>query len=57
MLLWARCNSVPLDDSYGPIVGLWNKWIERWKVAPEHLNREEELVPSHWMDIPKPPKS
>ena len=44
------------DDDYSPIVGFWHKSIERWKVAPEHLNREEELGPSHWVEIPEPPK-
>ena len=56
VLLWARCKSIPPDDDYSPIVGFWHKSIERWKVAPEHLNREEELVPSHWAEIPEPPK-
>ena len=56
VLLWARCKSIPPDDDYSPIVGFWHKSIERRKVAPEHLNREEELVPSHWVEIPEPPK-
>ena len=47
MLLWAQCKSIPRDEDYSPIVGYWNRSIERWKVAPEHLNSEEELVPSH----------
>jgi hypothetical protein len=56
VLLWARCKSIPPDDDYSAIVGFWHKSIERWKVAPEHLNREEELMPTHWMEIPDPPK-
>ena len=57
VLLWARCKSIPADVDYSPIVGYWNRSIERWNVAPEHLNREEELVPSHWLEFPRPPKS
>ena len=57
VLLWARCKSIPRDGVYSPIVGYWDRSIEQWKVAPEHLNREEELVPSHWLEFSKPPKS
>jgi len=37
------------------VVGFWHREIERWKVAPEYLNREEDLHPFHWMELPKPP--
>ena len=46
VLLWAQCKSIPRDGVYSPIVGYWtNQPTEQWKVAPEHLNREEEFMP------------
>ena len=57
VLLWAQCKSTPPDGIYSPIVGYWDRSIGQWKVAPEHLNREEELVPSHWSEFSRPPKS
>ena len=50
-------QSTPPDGIYSPIVGYWDRSIGQWKVAPEHLNREEELVPSHWSEFSRPPKS
>jgi hypothetical protein len=55
VLLWARLKiSLPSNDFY-PIVGFWHRSIERWKVLPEHLNREEELIASYWIALPAPP--
>ena len=58
VLLWARLRSNPPspDDCY-PIVGFWHASVERWKVSPEHLNREEDLIASHWVALPEPPKA
>jgi hypothetical protein len=45
VLLWARLASVPPGSTgFSLIVGFWHKSIERWKVAPELLNRDEELI-------------
>jgi hypothetical protein len=54
VLLWARLKTVP-DDKPGPVVGYWHRSIERWKIAPDHLGRGEELVPSYWTEVPKAP--
>jgi hypothetical protein len=55
VLLYARCKTNP-DHTFAPIVGFWNKQLTLWKVAPECLNRGEELIPSHWMEIPELPE-
>jgi hypothetical protein len=57
VLLWVtRFGTVPASQSEpSAVVGRWDEQIERWKVAPEHLNQAEELFPSHWVDLPKPP--
>ena len=57
VLLWVtRFETVPASQSEpSAVVGRWDEQIERWKVAPEHLNQAEELFPSHWVDLPKPP--
>jgi hypothetical protein len=57
LLLWVtRFGTTPAGQSEpAPVVGFWHGKIERWKVAPEYLNREEDLHPSHWMELPKPP--
>ena len=58
VLLWARLKtSPPGDDDFYAIVGFWHHSIQRWKVSPEHLNREEDLVASLWSPLPEPPKS
>jgi|SRR5271154_3733892 len=57
VLLWAQCKGIRRDGDYNPIVGYWDRSIERWKVAPEHLNREEELVLTHRLEFTRPPKS
>jgi Protein of unknown function (DUF551) len=54
VLLYARCK-IYRDENPTPVVGFWNKAIDQWKVAPEYLNQEEELLPSHWMEIPAAP--
>lgn len=58
VLLWARLKTVPAerDDIDYPIVGFWLRNIG-WKVAPELLNSDEELIPTYWTEIPEPPKS
>lgn len=57
VLLWARLkNGPPENPAFYPIVGFWHRLIEKWKVAPEHLNQEEELIASHWAALPEPPK-
>jgi len=57
VLLWVtRFGTMPAGQSEpAAVVGFWHREIERWKVAPEYLNREEDLHPSHWMELPKPP--
>ena len=53
VLLWARLRSVPPgNNDFYPIVGAWNKSIERWKVAPELLNRPEVLDARFWIELP-----
>jgi hypothetical protein len=54
VLLWARLKSVPADrDSVSyPIVGFWLRNF-RWKVAPEILNRDEELLATYWTELPE----
>lgn len=58
VLLWARLKTVPAerDDIDYPIVGFWLRNIG-WKVAPELLNSDEELIPTYWTEIPEPPES
>ena len=57
VLLWARLTSVPPgDDDFYPIVGAWNKSIERWKVVPELLNKAEALDVRFWTELPNSPK-
>jgi hypothetical protein len=56
VLLWARLKSNPPgDDDFYPIVGFWHRSIQRWKVSPEHLNGQEDLIPSFWSKLPEPP--
>ena len=57
VLLWARLKTPPeeRDDIGYPIVGFWLRNIG-WKVAPELLNRDEELIPTYWTEIPEPPE-
>ena len=56
VLLWARLkSSPPSDDDLYPIVGFWHASVQRWKVSPEHLNREEDLIASCWIPLPEPP--
>jgi hypothetical protein len=58
VLLWARLGSYPPEsDNYFRIVGFWHRSIGKWKVAPEHLNPQEELHATHWAPIPKPPEA
>lgn len=58
VLLWARLKISPSGSGdFYPIVGFWHRSIERWKVVPEHLNSEEELVATHWLAIPEAPQS
>jgi hypothetical protein len=59
VLLWVRrFQTVPAGQSKpAPVVGFWNSGVGLWKVAPELLNPEEVLHPSHWMELPKPPGS
>jgi hypothetical protein len=56
ILLWARLKSVPAErDGFNyPIVGFWLRNIG-WKVAPELLNRDEELLATHWTELPEEP--
>jgi hypothetical protein len=57
MLLWARLTSVPpTNDDFYPIVGSWNKSIQRWKVAPDLLNKAEVLDARYWTELPNSPK-
>jgi hypothetical protein len=57
VLLWARLTSVPPGtDDFCPIVGAWNKSIQRWKVAPELLNKAEVLDARYWTELPNSPK-
>jgi hypothetical protein len=57
VLLWARLMSTPPgNDDFYPIVGAWNKSIERWKVAPELLNKAEVLDARYWNELPNFPK-
>src|SRR5262249_52067697 len=53
-LLFARFKTIP-DDVPGPVVGLWHKAIERWKVRPDYLDKGDEMLPTHWMEIPELP--
>jgi hypothetical protein len=55
VLLWARLKMDRSDDHY-PIVGFWHAPVERWNAYPEHLNGQETLNPSHWAELPEPPK-
>jgi hypothetical protein len=58
VLLWARLKSSPPEDNDRyPIVGFWHQSVEQWKVQPEHLNQEEELIPDYWSALPEPPPS
>jgi hypothetical protein len=58
VLLWARLKTTPPgEDDFYAIVGFWHRSIQRWKVSPEHLNREEDLIASHWAPLPEPPTS
>lgn len=57
VLLWARLSTYPPEpDNYFRIVGFWHRAIARWKVAPEHLNAQEELIATHWAPLPQPPQ-
>jgi hypothetical protein len=57
VLLWARLSSYPPEpDNYFWIVGFWHGSIARWKVAPEQLNAQEELIATRWAPLPKPPQ-
>jgi len=56
VLLWARLkSSPPADDDFYAIVGFWHRSVQRWKVSPEHLNREEDLIALFWAALPEPP--
>jgi hypothetical protein len=57
VLLWARLKSIPPGpgNESCAVVGFWQASIKQWKVAPEYLNKAEELIPSYWMPIPRPP--
>jgi hypothetical protein len=56
VLLWARLkNSPPTGQDFHPIVGFWHRFVQQWKVSPEHLNEGEELIPSYWMELPNSP--
>jgi hypothetical protein len=57
LLLWARMKSCPPEpNDHYPIVGFWHESIKDWKVYPEHLNRGEELIASHWTALPATPE-
>lgn len=57
LLLWARLKSKPpTGDDFHPIVGFWHRSIERWKVTPDDLNSEDDLIATYWIAIPDPPK-
>ncbi len=56
VLLWARLKgSPPGDNDFYAIVGFWHRSVERWKVSPEHLNREEDLIALFWATLPESP--
>jgi hypothetical protein len=57
LLLWARLKSKPpTGDDFHPIVEFWHRSIDRWKVTPEDLNSEDDLIATYWIAIPEPPK-
>ena len=50
VLLWAQLKSKPpTGDDFHPIVGFWHRSIDRWKVTPEDLNSEDDLIATYWM--------
>jgi hypothetical protein len=56
VLLWARLKTSPSsEDDFYSIVGFRHQSIQRWKVWPELLNREEDLIPSFWTALPETP--
>jgi len=57
LLLWARLKSCPPGgEDFYPIVGYWHRSIQRWKVLPEHLNGDEDLIADYWAELPAAPK-
>jgi len=59
VLLWARLKSVPPgSNDHSPIVGFWNKSIDRWEATPDlsYLG-SEVLIPKYLTELPEPPKS
>jgi hypothetical protein len=56
VLLWARLRShPPSEDDFHRIVGFWHRAIGRWKVSPEELNGQEDLIAVLWSALPEPP--
>ena len=53
VLLWTRLGSSPpeKDNNYFQIVGFWHRSIYQWKVAPEHLNIQENLEADYWTPV------
>jgi hypothetical protein len=71
MTAWKTMESVPKDGTEillvtrfqihsrnGPpsrVVGYWHKKIERWRPAPAWMDSGEDLLPTHWTEIPELP--
>jgi hypothetical protein len=55
VLLWARLKIAPpgLGSEPGPVVGFWHDAFAKWHMAPEYLR--DELIPTHWTELPNPP--
>ncbi len=50
MSMSALLSPVQEDD-------IWRVWLRNigWKVAPEFLNSDEELIPTYWTELPPEP--
>jgi Protein of unknown function (DUF551) len=58
LLLWTRLKTYSRDGMvFHRVVGFWQHQLKQWKVEPEQLNGEEELIPTHWADLPAPPST
>jgi hypothetical protein len=55
MLLYAGCKTYP-DDKPAPVLGSGTPNVMQWKVASEYLSQADELIPSHWIEIPEFPR-
>jgi len=57
VLLWVtQFGTTPAGQSEpSAVVGFWHKAVGQWRMIPDHLNRGEELIASHWIELPKPP--